>query len=130
MSHQLHHRLIWDDAQASEQILDAETALRRLAQVLDADFMIKPWRGEDRYILTRSEGALELTVTAGHVYDTRELLTLAIEIRAAGRLLASYGCSQGVERIKVSADTAWLRTPLGTVVILGNGPGGWLEVQD
>ncbi|HEY1011851.1 MAG TPA: hypothetical protein VGE07_04045 [Herpetosiphonaceae bacterium] len=130
MSHQLHHRLVWDDAQGSEQVLDAESAMRRLAGVLGADFSIKPWRGEDRYFLDRREDGLELSVTAGHIYDTRELLTLAIEIRAAGKLIASYGCSQGVERIKASADTAWLRTPLGTVVILGNGPGGWLEVQD
>ena len=107
--------------------------MRRLAGVLRAEYRERTFRGEPRYELRRVYGGgFELSVIAGHIYDTRETLSLAVELRAAGqsRPLASYHLSSGVERVKASADTAWLRAANGTVLIVGESLGGIVEIQN
>jgi hypothetical protein len=128
----LAHRVVWDDQDAINQQIDAGEMMRRLARVLAAEFTERDFRGEARYELRRVyAGALELTIGAGHIYDTREVLSIIAELRHmdTDRLLASCHLSQGLERVKVSRNTAWLRAMNGTVLIVGEGLGGLLEVQ-
>ncbi len=129
----LRHTIIWDDAQAENQRLDAGEAMRRLAQVLEAELSERSFRDEPRYELRRVyRGGFELTIVAGHIYDTREHLSMAVELRAAGmsRTLASYHLSEGLQRVKASGNTVWIRAANGTVLILGEGLGGIVEVQN
>ena len=126
------HLVVWDDANAGEQTVDAAEMMQRLGRVLEADYREKTFRGEPRYELQRSyPGDVELTVIAGHVYDDREVLSMVIELRhpGQGRPLASLHLSGGVQRVKASQDTAWLRARNGMVVILGESLGGIVEVQ-
>jgi hypothetical protein len=44
--------------------------------------------------------------------------------------LSSTHLSGGVERVKASQDTAWLRARNGTIVIVGESLGGIVEVQN
>lgn len=127
------HLVVWDDANATEQTVDAAEMMQRLARVLDADYHEKRFRGEPRYELQRSYGGgVELTIVAGHIYDDREVLSMVIELRSAAqaRPLASFHLSGGVHRVKASQDTAWLRSRNGTVVIVGESLGGIVEVQN
>ena len=127
------HSVIWDDQQAANQRLDAGEMMRRLADVLQAEYGERSFRGEPRYELRRVyRGGFELAITAGHIYDTRETLSMAVELRSAGldRPLASYHLSTGLERVTVSAGSAWLRTTSGTVLIVGEGLGGIIDVQN
>jgi hypothetical protein len=133
MSERLPHTVFWDDPGQSNQQLDAGELMRRLARVLGADFKERTFRGEPRYELHRVYGdGLELAIIAGHIYDTRETLSLALELRSAGRErpLASYHLSGGLQRVKVSGAVAWLRAANGTVLIVGDGLGGLVEVQN
>jgi hypothetical protein len=127
------HVVIWDDQHASEQTIDAAEMMQRLARVLDADYWEKLVRGEPRYELQRFyPGGFELSIVAGHIYDDREVLSLAIELRAAAmaRPLTSVHLSNGVQRVKASQDSAWLRARNGTIVIIGENLGGIVEVQN
>ena len=133
MSKYLPHSVAWDDQDAMNQRLDAGEMMRRLAGVLHADFSERSFRDEPRYELRRIyRGGFELTIVAGHIYDTRENLSMVVELRAAGsnRPLASYHLSNGLERIKVSGDTAWIRATNGPVLIVGESLGGIVEVQN
>ena len=133
MLDRLPHLVTWDDQQAINQRIDAGEMMRRLARVLDAEYRERSFRGEPRYELRRTyRGGFELAIVAGHIYDTRENLSMGVELRAAGmiRPLASYHLSDGLERIKVSDDTAWIRATNGAVLIVGEGLGGILEVQN
>lgn len=126
------HLVIWDDAAAAEQQIDAGEMMQRLARVLSADYTEKTFRGEPRYELRRCYvGGFELQIVAGHIYDDREALSLVIELRAAAleRPLASVHLSGGVQRVKASRDTAWLRARNGTIVLVGESLGGIVEVQ-
>lgn len=127
------HVVIWDDQHASEQTIDAAEMMQRLARVLSADYKEKTFRGEPRYELQRFyPGGFELSIIAGHIYDDREVLSLAIELRAAAmpQPLTSVHLSNGVQRVKASQDTAWLRARNGMIVIVGAGLGGIVEVQN
>lgn len=127
------HIIIWDDATAVEQRIDAAEMMQRLARILDADFKEKVFRGEPRYELRRFyPGGFELSILAGHIYDDREALSLVIELRAATmpRPLTSFHMSGGLDRIKASSDTAWIRAKNGTIVIVGESLGGIVEVQN
>ncbi|MBV9792072.1 MAG: hypothetical protein JOZ51_28055 [Chloroflexi bacterium] len=127
------HLVIWDDQHAAEQTIDAAEMMQRLARVLSADYKEKTFRGEPRYELQRFyPGGFELSIVAGHIYDDREVLSLAIELRAAAMAqpLTSVHLSNGVQRVKASQDTAWLRARNGTIVIVGAGIGGIVEVQN
>lgn len=129
----LPHRVVWDDEYAANQVIDPAEMMRRLARVLDARLVERTFRGEARYELTRSyPGGFELAIVAGHIYDTREALSLSVELYAAAVSgpLASYHLADGLQRVKVSATTAWLRAANGTVLILGEGLGGLIEVQN
>jgi hypothetical protein len=133
MTERLRHTVFWDDAEQSNQQLDAGELMQRLASVLGAILTERTFRGEPRYELSRSyEDGLELAIIAGHIYDTREALSLAIELRMAGRAgpLASYHLSGGLQRVKASGTVAWLRAANGTVLIVGDGLGGLIEVQN
>jgi hypothetical protein len=133
MAKLLPHTVIWDDQEGVNQVVHADELMRRLARVLDAELRERTFRGEPRYELRRVyDGEFELRVIAGHIYDTREALSMAIELTLAGgdRPVASYHLSSGLERVKASADTAWLRAANGTVVIVGAGLGGIIEVQN
>lgn len=126
------HLITWDDAHAAEQVLDAAEMMQRLGRVLDADYREKTFRGEPRYELRRSyPGELELLIMAGHIYDDREVLSVVIELRTktTARPLISVHLSGGLERVKASQDTAWLRARSGTIVIVGESLGGIVEVQ-
>ena len=129
----LPHTVFWDDAERSNEQIDAPELMRRLAVVLGATFAERSFRGEPRYELRRvyADG-LHLAVVAGHLYDTRETLSFAIELRAGERErpLASYHLSGGLQRVKASGNVAWLRAANGTVLILGEGLGGVIEVQN
>ena len=132
-SEPLRHAVIWDDAEATNQRIDAGEMMRRLARVLDAELEERSFRGEARYALRRCyPGGVELEIVAGHIYDTREVLSLAVELRAAGvgRPLASYHLSGGPQRVKAAAGTAWIRAVNGAVLIVGDGLGGIVEVQN
>ncbi len=127
------HVVIWDDQHASEQLIDAADMMQRLARVLNADYKEKTFRGEPRYEIQRFyPGGFELSIIAGHIYDDREVLSLAIELRAAAmpRALTSVHLSNGVERVKASQDTAWLRARNGMVVLIGESLGGIVEIQN
>ncbi|HEX6293453.1 MAG TPA: hypothetical protein VFZ66_30005 [Herpetosiphonaceae bacterium] len=127
------HLLIWDDQQVSEESIEAAEMMRRLARVLSADYQEKTFRGEPRYEVRRFyPGGFELSIVAGHIYDDREVLSLAIELRAAAlpQPLTSVHLSNGVQRVKASRDTAWLRARNGTIVIVGESLGGIVEVQN
>ncbi len=129
----LRHTVIWDDAQAQNQRLAAGEAMRRLAHVLEAELSERSFRDEPRYELRRVyRGGFELTIVAGHIYDTREHLSMVVELRAAAmsRPLASYHLSEGLQRVKASGNTVWIRATNGTVLILGEGLGGIVEVQN
>ncbi|GIV95518.1 MAG: hypothetical protein KatS3mg057_0175 [Herpetosiphonaceae bacterium] len=126
----LHHSVIVDDEEHEGRVLDAGEALRLIAESIGATVAIRWFRDEPRYILTRQDGQFELALVAGHLYDTRETLSLTVELRYGDLLLASCNCSAGIERVKLGAGTAWLRTPGGLRIILGSGIGGLLEVQD
>ena len=129
----LAHMLTWDDQHAINQRIDAGEMMRRLAHVLSAELVERAFRGEPRYELRRTyRGGFELGIIAGHIYDTREVLSMAVELRAAGmqRPLASYHLSSGLERVKASEATAWLRAANGTILIVGEGLGGIVEVQN
>lgn len=126
------HLIMWDDASAAEQQIDAAEMMQRLARILGADYHEKQFRGEPRYEISRAvAGDHELSIVAGHIYDDREALSMVIELRAvaAQRPLVSVHLSGGVERVKASADTAWLRARSGTIVIVGGGLSGIIEVQ-
>lgn len=129
----LPHTVVWDDQDLVNQRVGAGELMRRLARVLQADLVERTFRDEPRYELRRVyRGGFELTIVAGHIYDTREVLSLVVELRAAGlaRPLASFHLSDGLERVKASGATAWLRAANGTVLILGEGLGGIVEVQN
>ena len=133
MTERLPHTVFWDDAERSNEQVDAAELMRRLAAVLGATFVERTFRGEPRYELHRTYAdGLELAVVAGHIYDTREALSLAIELRASGRdrPLASYHLSGGLQRVKASSSVAWLLAANGTVLIVGEGLGGLIEVQN
>src|SRR5687767_6978214 len=127
------HTVLWDDQQSAGERLDAEAMMRRLAMVLEGEFRKRTFRDEPVYEVSRVyAGEIELRVQAGHIYDTREQMSLAVELHDldASRLLASYHLAGGLERVKAAPGTAWLRTANGTVLILGGGMGGILEVQN
>jgi hypothetical protein len=127
------HLVTWDDATATEQTIDAAEMMQRLARVLDADYKEKTVRGEPRYELQRIyPGGFALSMVAGHIYDDREVLSLVIEVRAAAldRPLTSCHLSGGIERVKASHDTAWLRARNGMIVLVGESLGGIVEVQN
>lgn len=133
MPERLAHIVLWDDEQSSNQRIDAAEMMRRLARVLGAELRERAVRDEPRYELRRVYGGgFELTIIAGHIYDTREMLSLAVELRAAGisRPLAACHFGAGISRVKASADTAWIRAANGTVLIIGAGIGGIVEVQN
>lgn len=132
------HLVIWDDASAAEQLIPAAEMMQRLGRVLDADYRETQFRGEPRYDLRRTyPGNLELRISAGHIYDDREALSLVIELWAASadpavpidRPLISVHLSGGIQRVKASPDTAWLRARNGSIVIIGESLGGIVEVQ-
>jgi len=128
-----HHRLLWDDQDAVNQQIEAGEMMRRLATVLDAIYTERVFRGEPRYELRREyPDGLELSIIAGHIYDTREVLSLIVELRVTGqsRPLASFHLSNGLERVKAAPGTAWLRATNGTVLIVGEGLGGIVEAQN
>lgn len=128
----LPHSVLWDDQTAASQRIDAGEMMRRLAAVLRADLREYHFRGEPRYELRRVyPGAVSLAIVAGHIYDTREVLSMAVELRLDGtdRPLASFHLSGGLERVKASGTTAWLRAANGPVLVVGDGPGGIVEVQ-
>ena len=132
-AHGHYHVVTWDDQHAANQQLDAGEMMRRLAGVLQADYQERSFRGEPRYELKRVyRGGFELAIIAGHIYDTRESLSMVVELRASGmdRPLASYHLAHGPQRVKASGDTAWIRAANGTVLIVGEGLGGILEVQN
>lgn len=129
----LPHTLFWDDEQQSNQLIDAGELMQRLANLLGGSLKQRSFRGEPRYEMTRLyDDGLELVIIAGHIYDTRETLSLAIELRSSGRErpLASYHLSGGLQRVKASGTVAWLRAANGTVLIVGDGLGGLIEVQN
>src|SRR5919206_494440 len=106
------HLVAWDDQHAVNQMIDPGEMMRRLASVLGAEYAERSLRGEPRYELRCSyPGDFELVIVAGHIYDTREALSMSVELWAAGmsRPLASYHLSDGLHRIKASGSTAWLR---------------------
>ena len=127
------HLVTWDDAAAAGQIIDGAEMMQRLGRVLDADYKEKEFRGEQRYELRRVyPGGFELHMMAGHIYDDREVFSMVVELWAVGmqRPLSSTHLSGGVERVKASQDTAWLRARNGTIVIVGESLGGIVEVQN
>ena len=127
------HVITWDDQEAPNQQLAAGDMLRRLAGVLEAEFTERSFRDEPRYELRRIyPGGLELSILAGHIYDVRETLSMVVELRVAGasRPVASYHLSQGIERVKASDHTAWIRSTNGAVLIVGEGLSGIVEVQN
>lgn len=133
------HLVVWDDATAAEQLIPAAEMMQRLGRVLDADYREKQFRGEPRYELRRVYlDGLELRISAGHIYDDREALSLVVELWAASdpqaapasRPLTSVHLSGGIQRVKASQDTAWLRARNGSIVIVGEGLGGIVEVQN
>ncbi len=129
----LPHTVFWDDQDTVNQRVDAGEMMRRLGRVLEAEFVERSFRGEPRYEIRRVyPRGFELRIVAGHIYDTRELLSMAVELWAAGvdRPLASYHLSSGIERVKASANSAWIRAFNGTVLIVGEGLGGIVEVQN
>ena len=133
MTERLPHTVFWDDAERSNEQVDVAELMRRLAAVLGAAFVERAFRGEPRYELHRTYAdGVELAVVAGHIYDTREALSLAIELRASGREqpLASYHLSGGLQRVKASGNVAWLLAANGTVLIVGGSLGGLIEVQN
>jgi hypothetical protein len=133
VTERLPHTVFWDDADQSNQQIDAGELMRRLSNVLGGSLVERTFRGEPRYELRRRYGdGLELTIVAGHIYDTRETLSLAIELRLEGRErpLASYHLSGGLQRVKASGAVAWLRAANGSVLIVGEGLGGLIEVQN
>lgn len=131
--HRSPHLVAWDDTNAANQMIDAGEMMRRLARVLNGDYREKQVRGEPRYEIERTYvGGLVLLIIAGHIYDDRETLSLVIELRAAAsaRPLVSYHLSGGLQRVKASHDTAWLRSDNGTIAIVGEGLGGIVEIQN
>ncbi len=133
MNSRLPHTVFWDDAEQTNLQIDVDELMRRLADVLGATLKERTFRGEARYELLRTyPDGIELALIAGHIYDTRETLSLAIELRSEGRdrPLASYHLSGGLQRVKASGATAWLRAANGTVLIVGDGLGGLIEVQN
>ena len=130
---QLRHLVTWDDSRAVNQMIDPGEMMRRLASVLGAEYAERSLRGEPRYELRCSYPEdFELVFVVGHIYDTREALSMSVELWAAGmsRPLASYHLSDGLQRIKASGTTAWIRAANGTVLIVGEGLGGLIEVQN
>lgn len=133
MMERLPHTLVWDDEHGANQQIDAGEMMRRLATVLAGELETKHFRGEPRYQIKRFyPGGFELLIVAGHVYDDREALSMTFELGAAAmdRPLASYHLSGGLQRIKASRHTAWIRASNGTVVLVGEGLGGYLEIQN
>jgi|GEM_PF-4330860 len=129
----LPHLVTWDDANAFGQQIDVAEMMQRLVRVLNADYKEKIFRGEPRYELRSIyPGGFELSIIAGHIYDDREVLSLAIELRAAAmaRPLTSVHLSSGVERVKAAQDTVWLRAKNGMIVLVGESLGGIVEVQN
>jgi hypothetical protein len=127
------HLVTWDDADAANQPIDAGEMMRRLARVLNGDYREKQVRGEPRYEIERTyDGGFVLSILAGHIYDDRETLSLVIELRALAmaRPLVSYHLSGGLERVKASHDTAWLRCRNGTIAIVGESLSGIVEIQN
>jgi hypothetical protein len=127
------HVVTWDDQTTSNETVDAREMMQRLAKVLQADYSEKSFRGEPRYELQRFyPGGFELSISAGHIYDNREVLSLVVELRAAAmpRPLVSVHLSNGVQRVKASRETAWIRATNGQIVIVGQGIGGIVEVQN
>jgi len=127
------HVVTWDDQTTSNETVDAAEMMQRLAKVLDAEYSEKSFRGEPRYELRRFyPGGFELTISAGHIYDNREVLSLIVELTAAAmpRPLVSVHLSNGVQRVKAARETAWIRALNGTIVIVGQGIGGIVEVQN
>jgi hypothetical protein len=127
------HIVAWDDQHVVNQMIDPGEMMRRLAGVLDAEFAERSFRGEPRYELRCGyPGGFELVIVAGHLYDTREVLSMSVELWAVGmsRPLAAYHLSNGLQRVKVSGTTAWFRATNGTVLIVGEGLGGLIEVQN
>lgn len=126
------HTVVWDDADTDAETIDAGEMMRRAARVLGAELRERQFRGEPRYELRRHyAGGFELGIVAGHVNDDREALSLVIELRAAGvaRPLTSVHLSSGIERVKASRDTLWLRARGGAAVLIGENLGGIVEVQ-
>ncbi len=129
----LPHLVAWDDQHVVNQMIDPGEMMRRLAGVLGAEYAERGFRGEPRYELRRGyPGGFELVIIAGHIYDTREALSMSVELRTVGmsRPLASYHLSDGLQRIKASGTTAWIRAANSTVLIVGEGLGGLIEVQN
>jgi hypothetical protein len=127
------HVVLWDDQTTSNETVDAAEMMQRLAKVLQAEYSAKSFRGEPRYELRRFyPGGFELTISAGHIYDNREVLSMVVELQAAAmpRPLVSVHLGNGVQRVKASRETAWIRALNGTIVIVGQGIGGIVEVQN
>lgn len=126
------HLVTWDDANAAGQTIDAAEMMQRLGRVLNADYKEKTFRDEPRYELRRAyPGDIELLISAGHIVDDREVLSVVIELRAAAmsQPIASVHLSGGVQRVKASQHSAWLRARSGAIVIVGESLGGIVEVQ-
>lgn len=133
ITERLPHLVAWDDPQAVNQLIEPGEMMRRLAGVLGAQYVERSFRGEPRYELRCGyPGGFELVIMAGHIYDTREALSMSVELWAAGmsQPLASYHLSNGLNRIKASDTTAWISVANGTVLIVGGGLGGLIEVQN
>ena len=129
----LPHLVAWDDQHVVNEMIDPGEMVRRLAGVLGAEHAERSFRGEPRYEIRRSyPGGFELVLIAGHICDTRETLSMSVELWAAGmsRPIASYHLSDGLQRVKASGTTAWIRAANGTVLIVGEGLGGLIEVQN
>lgn len=133
VSHPLVHTVVWDDQAATGQRIVVGEVMRRMAAILGGELREKLFRGEPRYELhCLRPGGFELLILAGHIYDDREVMSLVIEVRAAAlaQPVASYHLSGGIDRIKAASDTLWIRAANGTVVIVGAGLGGLVEVQN
>ena len=127
------HMVTWDDQHTSNESIDAAEMMQRLAKVLEGEYIEKRFRGEPRYEVRRFyPGGFELTIVAGHVYDNREVLSMIVELYAAAmpHPLVSVHLSNGVDRVKAARETAWLRANNGTIVIVGQSIGGFVEVQN
>ena len=82
---QLRHLVTWDDSRAVNQMIDPGEMMRRLACVLGAAYAERSFRVEPHYELRRSyPDGFELAIIAGHIYDTREALSMSVELSSAG----------------------------------------------
>lgn len=126
------HTVVWDDAENDAGTVDTAEMMRRAARVLGAELRERQFRGEPRFELRRHyAGGFELDIVAGHINDDREVLSLVIELRAAGKPgpLVSVHLSSGIERVKASRDSLWLRARGGAAILIGENLGGIIEVQ-